>query len=390
MTATRALRILMITPTIGGAGAETHLVYLAVGLARRGHTVTIACIREPYRDTGSLQADGVRVVTLNRHRARSRALAVPRLARFARRADVVYCSIWDASLWGRLAALAALRPVVVTEHTPGRQFELAGSGAARARWIAAHNRILGRMTYAVVAVGRWQIPVLRSEGVPAERIVHIPNGIPFDQVALASRQGVSRADLDLPEDALVLLHAARFHPMKSQQVTLDVASRLRKELGDVHVLFAGDGATRHGVEGLARLRGADWAHFLGERRDVPALMRLADVVVLPSLGEGMPITVLEALAVGVPIVATDVGDVGRVLRQVGGGLAVPADDMAAFHQACRSVLADPRLRSTLFDSSAAKRAFDIDEMVDRYVEVFNAAASRRPLAKTAPGSAQTR
>ena len=60
--------------------------------------------------------------------------------------------------------------------------------------------------------------------------------------------------------------------------------------------------------------GADWALFLGVRDDVPELLGLADLMILPSLADAMPMTVLEALAIGVPVVATDVGDVASVLE----------------------------------------------------------------------------
>jgi glycosyltransferase involved in cell wall biosynthesis len=365
----------MVTPTLGPGGAETQLAHLASGLARAGHRITVACTRQPRRDTCPLEAAGVRVVALHHDRRAARALSIVPLARLARRADVVYCGIWDASLWGRLAAVLARRPAVVTEHSGGRQFELAESGRGRGRLIALHNRLLGPATYAVIAVGGWQLPMLRSEGVAAERIIHVPNGVPVQELQAAADAGtVSRAELGLPPGAKVLLHPARFHPVKNQAFTLDAVHRLRTELGDVRVLFAGDGDHRSAVEAHAAELGADWATFLGNRSDVPALMRLADLVVLPSSSEGMPVALLEALVLGAAVVAADVGAVASILEAAGAPPAVAPGDLDAFVAACRAALES--VTTTGADQAAA--AFDAELMIRRYAAVFAGAVAGIP------------
>jgi glycosyltransferase involved in cell wall biosynthesis len=365
----------MVTPTLGPGGAETQLGHLAAGLARAGHRITVACTRQPRRDTSALEAAGVRVFGLHYDSRAVRPLSVISLARLARDADVVYCSIWDASLWGRLAAVLARRPAVVTEHSSARDLELAESGHSRGRLIALHTRLLARATYAVVAVGRWQLQMLRGEGVPADRIIHVPTGVPVRELrAAAASRAVSRVALGLPGAATVLLHPARFHPVKNQAFTLEVVRRLRTELGDVRVLFAGDGELRPAVEARAAELGADWATFLGNRSDVPALMRLADLVVLPSSSEAMPVSLVEALVLGAPVVATDVGDVASMLELAGAPPAVAAGDLDAFVAACRSALE----HRTAADPDRAAIALDGDLMIRRYAAVLAGAAAGIP------------
>jgi glycosyltransferase involved in cell wall biosynthesis len=124
--------------------------------------------------------------------------------------------------------------------------------------------------------------------------------------------------------------------------------------------------------------GAGWAHFLGTRADVPGVMALADLVVLPSRAEAMPLTVLEAQAAGVPVVACDVGDVRAVLEATGGGLTVPAGDAPAFTAACRRVLADPALRAGLARAAWERSTgYDAAAMTARYAELLDAAARPR-------------
>jgi glycosyltransferase involved in cell wall biosynthesis len=375
-------RFLLVTNWIGWAGAETQLAHLALGLSAAGHTVTfLATGRVLIESTAHLEQAGIEVVELD-VRNRRQKLALPlRIARYARRADAVLCAGWDATLWGRLGALIARRPMLITEHTPGREYQVSQKGASRVRAIALHNRLLDRFTQATVVVGEWQRQLLEEEGVRGERIVHIPNAVPVAELRRRAEAGPGRDSLGIPEGALVLIEVARFAPQKGQAALLRIVAGLREALGDVRVLFVGDGETLEEVRGEAERLGADaWASFLGGRRDVPELLGLADVSALPSTGEGLPMSLIEAIAVGTPVIGTDVGDVRWLIETTGAGLCVEAGEEAAFASACERLLGDPELRARL--RQAGERGVeDLDAplMVERYEKVFEAAIRSAPL-----------
>jgi glycosyltransferase involved in cell wall biosynthesis len=349
-----------------------------MGLARLGYRVTVCCIDRTYRDVEPLRKVGVEVLTLRASGKLSRFLAVPRLARLARRADVVHCTMWDASLWGRLAAIAARRPVIVADHATDRSVQVSARGAPRARWVALHNRLLDWATFATVACAISQLRLLRREGVAEEKLVYIPNGVPVDELKQQARNGPTRTELGIPENAKVVAHVGVFRLEKNQTGSLETVARLRERLGDVRLVFVGDGPERPAVERRARELQADWALFLGLRQDVPGLLSLADLMILPSLADALPMTLLEAMAVGVPVVASDVGDVASVLR-ASGGICVPRGDQEAFVQACLEMLADEPTRRELAErAEAVARRFDAQVMVERYTALFNAACSGRP------------
>jgi glycosyltransferase involved in cell wall biosynthesis len=179
----------------------------------------------------------------------------------------------------------------------------------------------------------------------------------------------------------VVIQVGRFLEQKRQAWTYRTVARLRDELGDVHVVFAGVGATLEQLERQARDDGASWAHFLGTRGDVPALLALSDLAVLPSAAEALPMVMIEAMALGVPQVATDAGDVGRVLRESGAGIVVGVDDEDGYLAACREVLADATVAARFRRAApAAAERFAVESMAARYDELFDAAiaASRRP------------
>jgi glycosyltransferase involved in cell wall biosynthesis len=357
-----------------------------MGLAGSGYQVTICCVDRSLSDLEPLREAGIEVVELGASSRLARVLAVPRLARLARRADVVHCTMWDASLWGRLAAIAARRPVIVTDHTTDRAVQQSAAGAPRGRWIALHNRVLDGGTFATVACATTQLELLKGEGVSESKLVHIPNGVPVDELERRARTGPTRAELGIPEQAIVLMHVGVFRFEKNQAGSLELASRIRERLPDVRLVYVGDGPEEERIKRRARDLGADWALFLGDRQDVPALLTLADLMILPSLSDAMPMTVLEAMALGVPVVASAVGDIPIVLGH-GGGICVPLGDEDGFVHACLEVLNDESRRQEFATRGrSVARSFDSRLMVERYAALFDAASSGGPPRTVAAGS----
>jgi glycosyltransferase involved in cell wall biosynthesis len=372
-------RILMVVHNLRPGGAENQLIDLARGLAARGAAVRLVCIDDPDIDPGPLEAAGVEVIGLGAARRRDRPGSVLRMARLAREADLVHCTMWDATLWGRIAAILARRPVVVTDHATDRSVQVSKSGGRRDRAISLQNRLLDPFTYATVAVASSQVPVFEGDGVAARKIVYIPNGVPVARLREAAKPPPGRAELGIPEGARVVIHIAQFRPEKNQAATFDAVARLREELGDVHAVFVGIGKKiKEPLERRAAEAGASWAHFLGMRDDIPALLSLSDLLVLPSTSDTMPLSVLEAMALGVPVVASDVGDISGIVEANGAGICVPPGDLDAFVVACRRVLAEPDLRDRLgAGGREASHAFDSETMVDSYLELFEDAIAGR-------------
>jgi glycosyltransferase involved in cell wall biosynthesis len=371
-------RILLVTNWISWAGAENQLAHLAAGLQRSGHSVVLLATGTVLREPAEAEAEGVEVVALEALGRWAKLRALAKLVRYARRAEVVHCTGWDATLWGRLAAALACRPAVITEHTPGREYQVSSGGASRTRAIALHNRLLDRFTYATIVVGAWQRELLEAEGVRPEAIVRIPNAVPVQELRRSAEGGPSRAELGIPADALVVIEVARLAPQKGQGAVLRAVAALRDKLGDVRALFVGEdvggGATEREVRREAERLGADWATFLGRRDDVPALLAMADLSVLPSTGEGLPMSLIESIVLGTPVIGTDVGDVRWLIESTGAGICVEAGEEPAFEAACARALGDAAYRTKLAAAGErAAEAFDAPLMVERYEAVLEAA-----------------
>ena len=114
-----------------------------------------------------------------------------------------------------------------------------------------------------------------------------------------------REELGIEENAFVVGHVGRFHPVKNHAFLLRVFAKIKKQRSNACLLLVGDGYLRHKIQKKAEKMGlSDCVIFTGVRQDVPQLMQAMDVFVLPSLAEGLPVTLVEAQAAGLPCVAS--------------------------------------------------------------------------------------
>ncbi len=170
-----------------------------------------------------------------------------------------------------------------------------------------------------------------------------------------------RAELGIPNGELLAVTVANLRSEKGYDVLLETAHRSGLRHLPLWFVAAGQGdqapalADRHRALGLGeRFR------FLGHRRDALALLTAADIVVLPSHQEGLPVVLMEATSVGAVIVATTVGGVPQVITDGVNGLLVPPGDPEALVDALERLSGDPGLRHRLGEAAAAESVtFDV-------------------------------
>jgi len=160
----------------------------------------------------------------------------------------------------------------------------------------------------VVAVSEEIYRDLRASGTPADRLSKIDNGISVPMLDAHTRDAI-RSEWKLAPGEKLIVQIGRLAKSKRNALLLKALAGLS---GDVKakVALVGDGEERTGLATFARSAGVeDRVIFAGYRRDAAAIMAAADVLVITSNKEGLPIVVLEAMAVGCPIIATAVGSI---------------------------------------------------------------------------------
>ena len=197
------------------------------------------------------------------------------------------------------------------------------------------TRAVGRYIGVSRAVAR---DIEQSLRVPCGRITVVPNGVPVAPVAAhgsCSAGGTGPARQHPTRHTVLTL--ARLEQQKGLTYLLEATARLP----EVDLVIAGEGSERAALERHARTLGiAERVSFLGFRRDTASLLASADLFVLPSVLEGLPLAVLEAMAARLPVVATDAGGTGEVVRDGETGLLVPPGDVGALAIAIRRLLDD--------------------------------------------------
>lgn len=202
-------------------------------------------------------------------------------------------------------------------------------------------------------------------GMPADRVVHIPNFADERPV-----EPLPRDSFDTPTDKPLLLAAGRLHTNKG----FDTLLRALVEIPEAVLWLAGNGPEEAALKVLCQELGLNSrVRFLGWRNDVTALMRTADVFICPSRHEGLGSIVMESWAHGCPIVATRSQGPGEVIEDGVTGLLTDIDDVAALAAAAKRVIADADFKQQLVKQAAVHYAEFYCEavIVDAYRVLFN-------------------
>jgi len=178
----------------------------------------------------------------------------------------------------------------------------------------------------IVCVSEAQKKRLLKYGIDERRCRVVHNAVwePEYRCRDGSSAASVRARLEVPEGAKLVVSAGRLSPEKGHAYLIEAVAQLVKDKIDAIFAFCGDGVCRDELGALAERKGvAGICRFLGFRHDLKDIFHAMDLLVLPSLTEGLPNVVLEAFACGKPVVATSVGGVPEVVRDGVNGILVP-------------------------------------------------------------------
>ena len=257
------------------------------------------------------------------------------------------------------AARFARVPVVIGSH---RQIgDLMTSAQFRAQAAAF------RWCDAVVCNSQAAADRLIAAGLSHHRIAVIGNALPAEAFEAAPAALPKR-----PGGVRVGMVARMNHRYKNHSGFLRIAAQIHKRMPKAEFLLVGDGPLRQELEREAASHGlAASAIFLGDRRDIPAVLASIDVAVNTSDSESLSNVILEAMAAGLPAVAYDVGGNSELLSAQRGTL-IPAGNETAFADAVQNLLTDSALREQLGGNARqfAQENFTLDRVCQRYVELY--------------------
>jgi glycosyltransferase involved in cell wall biosynthesis len=343
------LRLLFLNTRLSIGGPAKVTTSLAETLAARGHEVVLAGGEpepgeEPDPRAAAARVPLRRVAGLRRPvRPLADLAALARVRSLLRdlRPDVLITTGSKSGALGRLAA-RLVRPRPRTVHVFHGHVFRGHFGKRAGRLFASVEKRLARITDDLVAVCASVEEDLRALGLHERTRLHRVE-IGYDLgplLVLGPPCGEFQQELGLPPEMRLVVCPARVCPVKNQALVIEAVARAGEALppDQVRVLFVGDGVGVEALEALARELGVDdRVHFVGYRERMEAVYRDAELVVLASRSEAIPMSLIEAAAAGRPFVATAVGGIPELHRERLGRL-VPSDDAEALGRALAETL----------------------------------------------------
>lgn len=358
-------RILHVIPTLDRSGAEKQMALLVRGLARDEFDVHVCVLTRTGPLEDELREAGVPLTMIDKH-WKADPLAYWRLRRAIcqLRPDLIHTWLFAANAYGRAAGIACgVRCLVAGERCvdPWKG------------WLELSvDRRLAKRTARIVANSPGVQDFYVQHGLPAEKFVVIPNGVPPAPPIAARREEILR-ELRLPESCFLIGLVGRLWPQKRIKDAIWAADLLKVIRKDFHLLIVGDGPHRERLEAFRReCRIEDHVHFLGHRSDVPRLLPHFDVFWSTSAYEGQSNSIMEAMAAGLPIVATDIPGTRDMVVPGETGQLVPLGDRAAVTKHTNDLLNDASRRGAL--GAAGRRRmledFSVEAMIRRHADLY--------------------
>ncbi|PYQ12457.1 MAG: glycosyl transferase [Acidobacteria bacterium] len=361
-------RLLMLAVGMGTGGAEA-LIRDSLRLLRlEGFEVTLRSLKDGGAGMEAILRGGEPAPVFREGR-RLQLAPLGRLLRHIRqgRFDLIHSHLFWANLAARTVGRWAGIPVILNSHhgTDG--------------WLPLSHRLLERSTVGladrvVVCSEAVRRCAVEEVGLPASKVVVIPNGIPAERFADRSRREAMRASLGLDAARLAVGSVGRLdEPVKGFSVLVEAMGRVAARRSDAVCLVAGDGPARRGLEETVRRSNlSESVKFLGERRDIPEFLQALDLYVQPSRLEGFGLSALEAMATGLPVVASRTGGLPEVVQEGITGELVPPGDAGSLADTILALLADPTRRAAYGRSgeAIAREEFPLEKMVRAWANLY--------------------
>lgn len=320
-------------------GTEKALFDLSTSLDKTEYEIRVVSLKKKGWMAEELEKKGVEVISLGLKEGSSllgllsSIFLIFKVAWFLRKTkpEIIHTFLFRANLIGRIGARLAGVPAVISSL---RTIE------EEKRYQFFFEKITSPMVDKYIAVSeKVKEHAITQLQISPDRIVTIYNGVEPKEAEGEPDPDLIKKELKITTQERVIMIIGRLRKEKGHIYLIEAINLVRKKIPEIKLIIIGEGEERKKlIKRVTQLSLSNKVIFTGARRDVPALLKIAELVVLPSLWEGMPNCLLEAMNAGKPVVATNVGGIPEVVLDGITGLLVPPANPVALGEAIIKVL----------------------------------------------------
>ncbi len=370
----RKINVVHLVEELTIGGLEKILTTIVLYLNKEKYNVSVWCLREGGFFADELIKEGIDVKVLHISTSRN-PLNIYKLYKLLknRKFDVIHTHAYSAGTIGRISAFLAGVPVIISHNQ--NVYGHYNKYYHFMEWLLSH------VTDSIICVSDMVKKFTNeTQGIDTKRLVTIYNGIENIRSVSGEKTSDLKKELGIPVNNSVIGTVAQFSGKKGLGYLIKSASILLKHRKDVNFLLVGDGTTKDELKYLCHnLKIENNVVFAGERSDIPEMLSLIDIFVLPSITEGLPLALLEAMACGKPVVATSVGGVPEIVKNGLNGILVQPKDPEALHGAMKELLNNADMREKMGHEGRmiCEKGFSSRVMVDRIEDLYDTLFERK-------------
>lgn len=366
--------IVYMIDSLGWGGAERLMIPILSNIDKQRFNTRVCVLQEKDGNpvANELRDMGVTVDTLLVRRLRD-LTAIPRIMKYLHevKANLLHAQLEFATILGGIASQRLNIPATVTLHTiPENE-----KGLKANIHLTLENFILRNFIDCVISVSEeTQRFYLRAAKLSKKKSCVIYNGIDVHKYsAVFPKRSQVLSQFDIPSHAVVLTTVAVLRQPKGIQYMIRAMPALISVNPQIYYLIVGGGeyfeALRHEVKKLGVEKNVK---FAGARKDIPSILSVSDLFILPTLAEALPTVLAEAMAAGLPVLASRVGGVPEMIQDgVNGKLVEPANP-EILEAACLEMLQDKQLLHQMGKAGKqiAQEKFDIKLQTQRLQNLY--------------------
>ena len=363
-------KVLHVIDSLHLGGAQEVVLNLATCGNRRRFSHEVATMHGRGVYWERMQALGIPLHSLSPHKFFPwYAASLPALL-LRGRFDILHCHLVASNIIAKpLGGLCRVPVILNHDHTND---DYRANDRARLALDTLSNRLASHIIAVSDSCRRF---LVEREQVPAEKITLVQNAIDLRRYSPAcGTRSEARKALGLPENCPVVAGVGRLNPQKNFSLFIRVAAEVLKRHPQAVFILAGDGPEEGLLRELARKCGvAERLHFCGYVSDARKVYLAADVVLMPSLFEGLPMSLLEAMAMRVPVVASELDGIAEVVDNGRDGFLVPSGNTEAFCERVCQLISNPPLAAELGTAASEKiaRRFSSERMCREVERVYD-------------------